>query len=187
MFKWKRSCFLFLNGSLLLAIVVLACCLMGTVWGGHARAATQDDADACIAQEAMRLPPMPRREVGVGRVGVHPVSFDDRTHPASARDAWSRQGVESGEWDWLPASPGMDMAETAHDYVLLFSLPGVRDNDIRLTVTDRVVTVEATLRDFRGAAVGGVLRRVQLPRPTIESPPVAAVLSNGLLRVCVGK
>ncbi len=177
-----------LNTSLLLVIALLAAFWGGWAWNRRAVAKPGEDADEAMLAEASRLPVRVLREVSVGRVGVRPVSFDDRQRlPPSARENWSQHGVEPREWDWLPASPGMDMAETPRDYVLLFSLPGVRPEDIRLTVSNHVITVQATVRDAGGGMVGGLLRRVQLPRPTIESAPVASVFSNGILRVCVGK
>ena len=188
MFMPRTRLFRLLNTSLLLAIALLAAIWVGWAWNRRPVAMPMDDADAAMVAEAARLPARVLREVNVGRVGVRPVSFDDRQRPlASAREAWSQHGVEPREWDWLPASPGMDMAETPRDYVLLFSLPGVRPEDIRLTVSNHVITVQATVRDAGGSTVGGLLRRVQLPRPTIESAPVASVFSNGVLRVCVGK
>ena len=128
-----------------------------------------------------------RREVSVGRFGMHNVEFDPSMRPPSPREMWRDHGVQPQEWDRVPPSPGMDMAETPRGYVLAFSLPGVRQEDIQLLVTGRFVTVQAVLRNHDGGRTGDLLRRVQLPAAISNGAPFAAQLSNGVLRVCVSR
>ena len=97
------------------------------------------------------------------------------------------RGVQQEEWAYLPATPGMDMAERPDGYLLAFSLPGVRSQDIRLSMTDCVMTVQAVLRDVHGHPVGGMERRVLLPRTPGDPGAFKAFYTNGVLRICVAK
>lgn len=172
MVKRRHRIWIAANGLLALAVLVLLVVLGYRTLGHQA-----------IGSPAKPEPPAAHRiEVNVGRVQA--ASYDE----AGSRmlpDAWSRRGAPPQEWDWLPSSPGMDMAETARGYVLRFSMPGVRDEDIHLTVTDRLVTVQAQLRSASGASVGSILRRVRLPEAAADAGRVDVSFSNGVLHVCV--
>ena len=122
-----------------------------------------------------------------GRVGVRQVSFSRNTILPDASEGWRLRGVQPQEWAFLPASPGMDMAERPDGYLLTFSLPGVRNEDVLLSMTDRVVTVQAIVRDARGNQVGGMERRVLLPRTPGDRSEFKALFTTGVLRVCVAK
>ena len=97
------------------------------------------------------------------------------------------RGVQPQEWARWPASPGMDMTETPDGYLLTFSLPGVHNDDIRLSMTGRVVTVQAVVRDPHGRQIGGMERRVLLPQMPDDATDCKAVYTNGVLRVSVAK
>lgn len=188
MFPYRMPVFVVVNGFLASGVVVCACLTAQPGWWKGVAGLISTGSDRNVKeQSAARTAPV-RREIDAGHVGLRPVSFGDMGQRHASPDIWSAHGAQPQEWDWLPASPGMDMAETAHDYVISFSMPGIRPDDIRLTVTDCVVTVQAKLRDAGGTPVGAVVRRVQLPATANGFlAGVATSLSNGILRVCVAK
>jgi HSP20 family molecular chaperone IbpA len=185
----ERPVLAWINLVLLVVVALLLVLLLWRTWQvGEAPPVTsrvhveQVIMAATVPTERM----VSRREVAVG--GVRPVSFLPPAGRSSAREAWVLRGVEAQEWSRLPASPGMDMAESEESYLLTFSLPGVRDDDIRLTMTGRVMSVQAKLRDEQGNQVGGVERRVLLPHTSGgASVSFTARYTNGTLRVCVAK
>ena len=79
------------------------------------------------------------------------------------------------------------MLERPDAYLLAFSLPGVRCEDIWFTVTDRVVTVQAVVRNLAGDLVASVARHVRLPQAPGNSAQCTSCFSNGILRICVAK
>lgn len=173
-----------LNALLALGILILLLCLLLGRWRPGARQSpvgSDPKATAPVNSSAVR------REVDAGSVGVRPVSFTRNAILPDASESWRARGVQPQEWACLPASPGMDMAERSDGYLLAFSLPGVRNEDIRLSMTDRVVTVQAVIRDVRGNQVGGMERRVLLPRTPGDSAVFTARYTNGVLRICVAK
>jgi HSP20 family molecular chaperone IbpA len=180
LFRDKRVWFI-LNALLAAGIVVLVAWLLADHWlsrgapaGSHATAAPGSSSAV-------------RREVDAGRVGVRPVSFAPNALSSEAPEVWRMRGMHPREWARLPASPGMDMAETPEGFLLTFSLPGVRNEDVRLTMTGRVVTVHAVVRDPHGNQVGGMERRVLLPRAPGDPSGFKALYTNGVLRICVAK
>lgn len=186
-FSDKRL-WMYVNVLLALAVMVLLICLL--VGLGRSRAAAPANGNAepgAQAVEAAPSPPVARREVDAGRVGVRPVSYLKSAMSADATESWRLRGVQPQEWARLPASPGMDMAETQDGYLLTFSLPGVRNDDIRLSLTGRVMTVQAVVRDPQGKQVGGMERRVLLPRASGDAAEFQALYTNGILRICVTK
>ena len=186
-FSDKRF-WIYLNAALvLLVIVLLICLLLERVRSRAAVSATGHAVRGTQAAEAVPSQPVVRREVDAGRVGVRSVSFAKNTAASDVAENWRMRGMQPQEWARLPASPGMDMAESPDGYLLAFSLPGVRNEDIRLSLTGRVMTVQAVVRDTRGNQVGGLERRVLLPRTSGEAANFQALYSNGVLRICVAK
>lgn len=181
----RKSTWALVNGVLLAGIVLLFVC-----WAVLSLRSIQglesEDRNADRVEDRTEPAPAPR-VVDAGGIGVHPISFGDAVRTEGLPERWTRRGVQVREWDWLPACPGMDMTETPRDYVLLFSLPGVRDADIRMGVTGRVFSVQAVLRNADGKRIGGMRRRVQLPETPGSDGIVFAACSNGILRVCVRK
>jgi HSP20 family molecular chaperone IbpA len=173
------------NTLLLLGIVVLLATLI--VSRRHAAAMAAEDATLIRKASTPRKPPTVRREVDAGRVGVRPVTFTQPAAMSDISEGLRQRGSHPQDWGPLPASPGMDMAETPQGFLLAFSLPGVRGEDVRLTLTDRVVTVQALVRDPDGNQVGGMERRVLLPRAAGSAAEFKALFTNGILRVCVPK
>jgi len=173
-----------LNALLALGILILLICLLLGRWRTGARLSpVGNDPKAAAPVNSSAV----RREVDAGRVGVRPVSFTRNSVLPDASENWRIRGIQPQEWALLPASPGMDMAERPDGYLLAFSLPGVRNEDIRLSMTDRVVTVQAVIRDARGNQVGGMERRVLLPRTPGDPAAFQALFTNGVLRICVAK
>ncbi len=174
------------NTLLLVLVAVLLGLLLWRVWWVDA---TRPEAGDLLVHRLIvaAAPPEPvlRREVMVG--GVRAVSFAPLAGVSNLRETWVMRGVEPQEWARLPASPGMDMVESSEGYLLTFSLPGVRDEDIRLSLTGRVMSVHARLRDGQGNQVGGMERRVRLPHTSGDPALFTARYTNGILRVCVGK
>ena len=127
------------------------------------------------------------RAVDCERERVRPVSFARIVISSETAEGWRVRGAQPQEWARLPASPGMDMAELPDGYLLTFSLPGVQNDDLRLSMTGRVVTVQAVVRDPNGNQVGGFERRVRLPRTSNDPADFKALYTNGVLRICVAK
>jgi len=172
-----------LNALLTLVILVLLACL----WSGRCRfAAGQTHIETKTAPDGAQSDAL--REIGVvHRVGIRAVSFTCQALPPDPSDGWRQRGMQPQEWARLPASPGMDMTETPDNYLLNFSLPGVSNNDIHLSMTGRVVSIQAVVRDARGHEICAMERRVLLPRIPGDSTEFKAHYTNGVLRVCVGK
>ena len=169
-----------LNALLLLAILVLLVLLL---FGQQRHVAAVSSVD----NDYHGAPTVVPREVDARRVGLRPVSFSRIVFSAETAEGWRVRGVQAQEWARLPASPGMDMAEMPDGYLLTFSLPGVQNDDIRLSMTGSVVTVQAIVRDPHGAQVGGLERRVRLPRTPNVPAEFKAIFTNGVLRICVAK
>ena len=169
-----------LNALLASVIIVLLVCLL--VGQRRNRA---DDRNTMPYDDSQPLS-IPH-EVDVGRVGMRPVSFTRIVVSAEAAEGWRARGVQPQEWARLPASPGMDMAELPDGYLLTISLPGVCNADIRLSMTGQVVTVQAVMRNAQGEPVGGMERRVRLPRTPNDPADFKALFTNGVLRICVMK
>jgi HSP20 family molecular chaperone IbpA len=188
MYDRDKRLLVFVNVLLLVLVAVLLVLLGWRAWRA------EDDRPVTGAVLVHRLmvecapaEPVVMRELAVRRVGVRTVSFTQSAGLSNVREGWTIRGVEPQEWARLPASPGMDMAESADGYLLMFSLPGVRDEDIRLTMTGHVMSVQARLRDEQGHQVGGMERRVLLPHTVGDPASFTACYTNGILRVCVTK
>jgi len=96
--------------------------------------------------------------------------------------------LDSG-WDSIMASPAMDMKEKDNRYVVVFSLPGVRSSDVRVSLEGRMLTVYTDVRsmDGYGEHIATFERAVQLPGPVADAQLAEATLTNGVLRISVPK
>ena len=182
----RKTTWFFINGILLAGIVGLLLRWAVVSWQRLEIRLSGEDRETPRFDDVSDSNPA-HRAVDAGWVGVHPISFGDQVRSAELPERWTRRGAQAREWDWLPAFPGMDMTETPRDYVLMFSLPGVRDADICMGITGRVVTVQAAIRNADGNRVSALRRRVQLPEDPGSAGIVSAAFSNGILRVCVRK
>src|ERR1700754_3345463 len=94
---------------------------------------------------------------------------------------------------WLPA---MDPAETADQFVLTADLPGLTEEDIKIEVEDRVLTVSGERKaehteskpGYRRVerAFGAFSRSLTLPEG-VDADAVAADFTNGVLEVRIPK
>jgi len=172
-----------LNALLALGILILLVCLLL----GRSIQAKNAHSGPVPASAQPMVSFAIHREMSVQRTGMREVCFAPLPPMPDAAEVWRARGVQAQEWARLPASPGMDMLERPDAYLLAFSLPGVRDEDIRLTVTDQVVSVQAVVRDLAGNPVGDVARHVRLPQAPGNPAECRSCFSNGILRVCVAK
>lgn len=107
--------------------------------------------------------------------------------PAALLD-WFERGP-----DW---GPRMEMSETDRDVTLRFELPGIRTEDVDISIAGNVLTLrgeKSEQRDERRGRVhfsersfGRFSRSVQLPS-TIDPEKVDATYKDGVLVVTIGK
>jgi len=94
---------------------------------------------------------------------------------------------------WAPA---VDMHETKDDFVLKFELPGVKDKDVSLSITEDLLTVKGE-RAFTGDSEGENARHIErvygkfersvrLPMP-VQAEKVKATYRDGVLEVKLPK
>ncbi len=105
---------------------------------------------------------------------------------------WKRwQGEGEGEGNWLPA---IDLSETKDGYLLKAELPGVAKEDVKITLTEDVLTLtgekkyEKESKDHnvhRSERVYGTFTRsFRLPGP-VASDKVKAEYKDGVLTLSV--
>jgi len=90
---------------------------------------------------------------------------------------------------WIPV---LDMDETKDDLILNFELPGVREQDVSLSITGDLLTVEgerAVTQELKGESYhhvervhGRFERTVRLPMP-VQAEQVKATYHDGVLEV----
>ena len=90
-------------------------------------------------------------------------------------------------WDSLPASPTMDMRELADRYEVIYSLPGLHRNDLKVMLDGRLLTVASAAQEntHRQASYNRFESRVQLPGPVGDPQKAQADFTNGVLKVTV--
>lgn len=101
----------------------------------------------------------------------------------------------SGLLDW-PAGPAIDLVEGDDEVLLLADLPGVRKEDLELTVQGNLLSIKGekklqeptkSRRVVRTETwVGSFSRTISLPA-SVDPNRVEAQLRDGILRVRVGK
>ncbi len=117
---------------------------------------------------------------------VRPVRLGGLPMPRDARPQWCEQGVCETEWEKVPLSPGLDMIQTDHGYVVAFSQPNMRDeDDIRIDCVKGSLNIETVVRDMRGNAQGVSCRRIRLPADSVSDSGLESALSNGVLRIFI--
>jgi len=94
---------------------------------------------------------------------------------------------------WIPA---MDLVETEGDFVLKADLPGLKEEDVNIEVTENVLTVsgerKAEHEDKREGYVrversyGSFRRSLRLPKG-VDAEAVTASFDNGVLEVHIPK
>ena len=93
-------------------------------------------------------------------------------------------------------TPRFDFIESADSYVLRGDLPGIKDEDLEITVHEGILTVsgtraEETLKEdsqfvVRERRYGEFSRRLKLPK-NADADQVEAKLEHGVLTVSIGK
>ena len=99
----------------------------------------------------------------------------------------------SGERMWAQA---VDIWETKDNLVLSFEIPGIRDKDVHLSITEDLLSVRGERRFSRDLkdesfhrmerVYGKFERHVQLPMP-VQADKVKAAYRDGILEVTVPK
>jgi HSP20 family protein len=99
----------------------------------------------------------------------------------------------SGERMWAPA---VDIWETRDSLVLSFEIPGIRDKDVHLSITDDLLSLRGERRFDRDLkdesyhrmerVYGKFERHVQLPMP-VQADKVKASYRDGVLEVMLPK
>lgn len=117
---------------------------------------------------------------------VRPVRMGGVPMPHDAGPQWCEQGVRDTEWEKVPLSPGLDMIQTDHGYVVAFSQPNMRDeDDVRIDYVNGSLNIESVVRDVRGHAQGFSCRRIRLPADSVSDGGMESALSNGVLRIFI--
>jgi HSP20 family protein len=99
----------------------------------------------------------------------------------------------TGERMWAPA---VDICEDKDNLVLTFEIPGIRDKDVNVSITDDLLSVRGDRRFDRDVkdesyhrlerVYGKFERNVQLPMP-VQADKVKAVYRDGVLEITLPK
>ncbi len=125
----------------------------------------------------LHLPPriQEERHVGpAGRAGVKPVSRSEGWHPSF--------------------QPALEVADGSTCYLVRLDLPGVREEDLEVTVQGKELVIQGCRNPEPGQegpwhgerGFGSFTRKVQLPEP-VDSNRVEATLKSGVLTLTVPK
>jgi HSP20 family protein len=133
------------------------------------------------------------------------VRWDPFREAVSLREAMDRLFNESflrpwgDSWSLLPGEARgvpLDMYETDKDVVVKASVPGMKPEDIQVTVTDDVLTIKGELKaeqeikrenyHMQEHRYGSFQRSVRLPAP-VKSDKAEAVFENGVLTLTLPK
>lgn len=87
-------------------------------------------------------------------------------------------------WPALAPSPTLDMRDLDNHYLVMFSLPGICSDDIRLRLDGRILTLLCSNQDASHPAFE---RRVMLPGEIDRTRETQARLTNGVLKVYLPK
>jgi HSP20 family protein len=104
--------------------------------------------------------------------------------------------VGRADEDFEPVTLGLDVYETANDYIVKAAVPGVDPKDIEITVDDDVLTIRGEMEQKDEAAEGQYLRReirygrfersLRLP-PTVDAEHAHAHFEHGMLKLTLPK
>ena len=118
-----------------------------------------------------------------------------RMHEAMSRrwrdSTFPSNGAESRSWS-IP----LDIVEEGQELLLRASLPGVKPDDIHVTIEDHVLTIKAEMQAEEKREEGGYLMRerrtgafhrlLRLPE-TVDTDKARTLYENGVLTVAVPK
>ena len=95
--------------------------------------------------------------------------------------------------DWLPA---MDIEETEHEYLVTADLPAIRREDVKIGITDGLLSIEGERRQEKEEknrkfhrverSFGKFVRRLSVPTD-VDQTKVAAEVKDGILKVHLPK
>jgi len=110
-------------------------------------------------------------------------------------DAWSNfRHMESlmqfdDGWGSLVASPTLDMRDGGNAYIIVCSLPGCDQSNVRVALDGRLVTIrsDSTTAGHSPARTMHIERRVLLPGPVSQGREPQAQWTNGVLRIEIPK
>jgi HSP20 family protein len=101
--------------------------------------------------------------------------------------------------DWIPgfaAVPPMDLVEDNGGYLMTVELPGLSSEDIKLRVTEDMISVSAEKSESHKSEKGehriselryGTFQRAMALPPGIDADKIEAIFKNGVLRVTLPK
>jgi HSP20 family molecular chaperone IbpA len=87
-------------------------------------------------------------------------------------------------WPTLAPTPALDMRDLESHYLVMFSLPGMCSEDVKLRLDGRILTLLCEAQDATGPSFE---RRVMLPGEIDASRETQARLTNGVLKVFLPK
>jgi len=102
-----------------------------------------------------------------------------------------RRGLLEGEW-----APSVDIAETDNDVVVTAELPGVKQDDVDITIADDVLTLKGEKKEEKEVkeknyhrierSYGSFQRSVSLPAG-VQADKAKATYKDGVLHITVPK
>lgn len=94
------------------------------------------------------------------------------------------------------ATPAIDVHETADDLVVTAALPGLKADDVDITITGQTLTIRGEVKEdekvdrgqylYRERRYGTFQRQLQLP-VRVQSDAATATFEDGLLRLSIPK
>ena len=115
--------------------------------------------------------------------------FDDLFGRTPKR--WSAFGPEEGLW-----TPNVDVSETKDEIVVTAEMPGMKKEDIKLSVQDNVITLSGEKKSEEEKkdanfyrlerSFGSFCRSFTLPTP-VEAEKIKASFKDGILKVTLPK
>jgi HSP20 family protein len=94
------------------------------------------------------------------------------------------------------ATPTMDVAEYENEYVVVAEVPGVKKEDVKITLEKNILTIQGQRKPYEISEDARVLlnemrvrefsRSIQVP-PEVDSEHISAELENGVLRLVLPK
>ena len=115
--------------------------------------------------------------------------FDDFFGRTQKR--WSAFGPEEGLW-----TPNVDVSETKDEIVVTAEMPGLKKEDIKLSVQDNVITLSGEKKSEEEKkdanfyrlerSFGSFCRSFTLPTP-VEAEKIKASFKDGILKVTLPK
>jgi len=105
--------------------------------------------------------------------------------------AWRRMPTDGHAW-----SPAMELVEKASEYLVKAELPGVKKDDVDISVSDNVLTIKGERQETAGVkdeeiqyceiTYGSFSRSFTLPSQ-VDADRITATYENGILEVTLPK